>query len=206
MKTTTLIAVICVAFSTVAIIFLMPARVTIQVGDHSGKVRQIGQYGFGKSFFNLAGKRDSDGKELKPSAISIGGGWHLLIWHNDHVDSMTHFRHVQVNPNTYGEWHDVNAVQSFTISRPSLIPYFVGVAMTFSVSLLLGRYHAISFILFALLLTFVALMVFVLSTLAETFALLHFLFGVGWISAAMIGYITVLPRPKTESAADENAT
>ena len=67
-----ILAVLFVAV-TLAILFAIPANVTLNVGDDGTRVREVGMYGYGKSIFNLAPSRDDDGERLSPSAFSIGG-------------------------------------------------------------------------------------------------------------------------------------
>ena len=181
-----ILAVLFVAV-TLAILFAIPANVTLNVGDDGTRVREVGMYGYGKSIFSLAPSRDDDGERLSPSAFSIGGGWHLLVMHNDRIHSMTHFRHEQPVPNTYGEWHEVNDVSSFSVARPSLLPFFLGLAVLAIVSYVLAGFRRTSRVLFVILTLLLGLFVVGSSLLAETFALLPCLFAVGWIIAALLG-------------------
>lgn len=160
----------------------------MNVGDAGARVNEIGRLGYGKSIFSLRHMEDADGEPLEPSAFLIGpDGYHLLIWHNHRIDSMTHFRHEQSVPGTYGEWHDVKQVETFTVNRPSSLPFFVGVAILGAGGFFLARFRRTSIVSLAVLTLFVVLMVLVSSTLAGTFAVLPMLFGIGWISALVFG-------------------
>lgn len=190
---------------TLAIVFAIPTSVTLNVGDNGNRVHEVGRYGYGKSIFSLAPSNDEDGARLYPSAFSIGGGWHLLVMHNHRINSMTHFRYEQPVPNTYGDWHEVNDVASFTVARPSLLPYFVGLLILAFVSYVLAGYLRTSRVLFGILTLLLVLFVVGSSALAETIALLPFLFAAGWINAALFGnrlrgYLNTNGEPKPEMA------
>lgn len=190
---------------TLAIVLAIPASVTLNIGDNGTRVHEVGRYGYGKSIFSLAPSKDENGARLRPSAFSIGGGWHLLVMHDHRINSMTHFRYEQPVPNTYGEWHEVNDVASFTVARPSLLPYFIGLVMLAFLSYILARFHRTSRVLFVILTLLLVLFVLGSSALAETFALLPCLFAAGWIVAALFGnrmrgYINTNGEPKPEMA------
>ena len=183
---TTCVAIVVAA--TVSIFVLLPSSVTLSVGDPGSRVYQISQYGYGKSIFNLRRMEDTDGVRLEPSAFAIGpDGYHLLIWHNDRIDSMRYFRYEQPVPNTYRDWHDSKLVETFTVPRPSTIPYFVGMVILGIAGFTLARFRRISIALFIVLLIFVALMVFATSVLANTIAIMPALFATGWVFAALAG-------------------
>lgn len=181
----------CVAIvvaATASIFVLLPPSVTLNVGDPGSRVNQIARYGYGKSIFSLRHMKDAAGVRLEPSAFSIGpNGYHLLIWHNDRIDSMRHFRYEQPVPNTYGDWHDNKLVESFTVPRPSVIPYFAGLVIIGLAGFSLARFRRTSIVLFILLLVFVALMVLATSVVAETLAVTPILFATGWVFAALAG-------------------
>ena len=183
---TTCVAIVVAA--TVSIFALLPTSVKLSVGDPGSRVYQISHYGYGKSIFNFRRMEDADGVRLEPSAFTIGpDGYHLLIWHNDRIDSMRHFRYEQPVPNTYGDWHDSKLVETFTVPRPSTIPYFVGMVILGVAGFTLARFRRISIALFIVLLIFVAMMVFATSVLANTIAIMPALFATGWVFAALAG-------------------
>ena len=173
----TCVAILVVA--TVSVFVLLPPSVTLSVGDPGSKVNQIARYGYGKSVFNLGEKTDAAGVRLDPTAFSIGpNGYHLLIWHNGRIDSMRHFRYEQPVPNTYGDWHDSKLVESFTVPRPSVVLYFVGLMMSGLAGFSLARFRR----------TFILLLIFlVLTVLAVSVAILPVVFAIGWVCAALIG-------------------
>ncbi|MEQ1904530.1 MAG: hypothetical protein ABL888_10120 [Pirellulaceae bacterium] len=188
MNAVTIISGSIVIAAAVSIFAILPRTVTINVGDAGSRVDEIGRYGYGKSIFSLAPKRDADGNRLEPSAFLIGpDGYHLLIWHNDKINSMTHFRHEQTVPNTYGEWHDIKSVNSFTLDRPSPFPFFVGIAILCIAGYFLQRFRRTSIALYTVLTMFVLLMIAGFSTLAGTFAILPMLVGLGWLAAPILG-------------------
>ena len=185
--------------AVVCVYAIFPATTTISVGDAGSRVNEIGRLGYGKSVFSLRHMEDADGVTLKPSAFLIGpGGYHLLIWHNERIDSMTYFRHEQPIPNTYGESHDVKQVETFDVKRPSSIPLFIGVVVLGVAGLLLTRFRRTSTALLVILSIFVSLMLFSLSILADTLAILPFLFGVAWIAAFVLGR-SIVGRSQTSA-------
>ena len=152
MNTVTKISGLVVIATIIGFFFLMPSSTTLRVGDNGERVHEIGRYGYGKSIFSLRAPRDVDGEPLRPSAFLIGpDGYHLLIWHNDKIDSMTHFRYEQPIPNTYGDWHDIKNVDSFTVARPSPTPFLTGIAILCSAGFLLHRYRRTLIALYFLL-------------------------------------------------------
>ena len=174
--------------TTVSIFAVFPRSITLNVGDPGSKVAQIARYGYGKSFFSLRRVVDAEGVRLEPSAYAIGpNGYHLLIWHNHRIDSMRHFRYEQPVPNTYGEWHDSKLVESFTVLRPSTIPYFLGLVMIGAAGFFLARFRRVSVVLFILLLVFVTLTVMAVSVVSQKFATMPLLFATGWVFAALAG-------------------
>ena len=172
---------------TFVIAFVIPTSVTLNVGDDGNRVHEVGRYGYGKSIFSLAPSKDDDGVHLYPSAFSLGEGWHLLVMHNHRINSMTHFRHEQPVPNTYGEWHEIDDVSSYTVTRPSLLPYFIGLLVLAFTSYVLAGFLRTSRVLFGILVVLLGLFIIGSSLLAETFALLPFLFVAGWLTASLLG-------------------
>ncbi|MDB4370975.1 hypothetical protein N9Z44_02625 [Mariniblastus sp.] len=188
MNAVSIISALIVMATIISYFAVTPASTTIHVGDDGDRVNEIGRYGYVKSIFSLRHNEDTDGKPLRPSAFSIGpDGYHLLIWRNDKIDSMTHFRHERSVPNTYGDWHDVNEVDSFTVDRPSPIPFFVGIAVLGVAGYVLKRFRRTIIVLYALAVLFVTLMIVGISTLAETFAIIPMLIGIGWLAAPILG-------------------
>ena len=120
MNAVSIISALIVIATVISDFTFIPASTTVHVGDDGSRVNEIGRYGYGKSIFSLRHNKDANGIPLQPSAFLIGpDGYHLLIWHNDKIDSMTHFRHEQPVPNTYGEWHDIKkSIRLLSIDLP----------------------------------------------------------------------------------------
>ncbi|QDU11869.1 hypothetical protein [Gimesia aquarii] len=195
MKTVSIISGSVVIAAAISINTIIPASVTLNVGDDGSCVNKVGSYGYGKSMFSLRPKKDAKGDFLKPSAFWIGPGeYHLLIWHNDRINSMTHFRHEQLAPFTYGEWHDIKQVDTFTVSRPSTMLFFVVTPILAIGGYFLSRFRRTSIALFVLLIFFVFFIVLGFSLIAETIATLPLLAGIGWIAAPIFGSSLALKR------------
>ena len=174
--------------ATAAIFVLFPPSVTLSVGDPGASVNQIARYGYGKSIFSLRSMKDADGVPFEPSAFAIGpNGNHLLIWHNKRIDSMRHFRVERSVPNTDGDWRDNKIVDSFTVNRPSLGPYFIGLAIIWLAGFSTARFKRTSIILFTLLLIFVAQWVLITTADAGAFATMPTLIAIGLVFAWLFG-------------------
>lgn len=174
--------------ATVLLLLFSPAEVTVRVGDEAARVHAIGRMGYPKSRFSLARKADPDGRFPEPSAYSIGGGWHLLIWHKDRIERMTHFRHESLEASGYGEWHEVRQVDSFTVSRRWIGYYFVGLGIATAVGALLGKFPRTFYLLLILYTVFCTIGFIAVSCLAETFAVDPLLRLVGVVSGAVFGW------------------
>lgn len=188
MKVVSVVSGLVVIATMLCYFVAIPASTTIRVGDTGYRVNEIGRYGYVKSVFSLSPKYDAAGNRLEPSAFLIDfDGYHLLIWHNDRIDSMTHFRLEQPVTNTYGDWHDVKEMDAFTIHRPSPIPFFVGVLILFAAGFLLKRFRRTSIVLYLFLILLMIVMTIGFSVLAGTIAVLPILVAIGWLAAAVFG-------------------
>lgn len=170
--------------TVVSYFVIIPASVTLHVGDDCDRVNEIGRYGYIKTRFSL---RNSGG--ITSSAFRIGpDNYYILISHNDRIVEMTHFRHERPAQGGYGERHDEKEVESFTVKRPSPSPFFIGIAILGVTGYLLIRSRYTSIVLYSILILFVIVMVFCYSDLADTFAVQPMLVAVGWLAAPILGH------------------
>ena len=169
------------------LLLAMPTEVTVRVGDDAARVHLIGRMGYPKSIFSLARRPDPDGRIPTPSAYSIGDDWHLLIWHKDKIERMTHFLYVSRGPGRYGEWEHVRKVDSFSVSRPSIAYYFLGLGIGAAVGTLMVKFPRIFYLLLNLYIALCMLRVIAVSCFAETFAADPMLRLVGVASGAVLG-------------------
>lgn len=183
MNVTSGISSLMLIASVISYFALLPASVTVHVGDDTNRVDEIKQYGFIQSKFSVI----HEDRSIHPSSFRIGpDAYHLMIWHNDKIVSMTYFRY-EGRPNTYGKWLDVQEMDSFTVHRPSPSPFFYGMAILGVAGFLLKGSRQAAVAWYSVLILFVALMLIRSWTLVEGFAIQPMLVAVGWLTAPIVG-------------------
>lgn len=166
--------------SVISYFAMLPASVTVHVGDDTKRVDEIERYGYKKSRFNVM----REDRSLRPSAFMVGpDACHLMIWHNDKIVSMTYFRPTERR----NAWLDVQEMDSFTVHRPSPSPFFFGMAILGVAGFLLKASRQTAVAWFSVLILFVALMLIRSWARTEGFAIQPMLVAVGWLTAPIFG-------------------
>jgi hypothetical protein len=173
--------------ATAVVCFAIPANRVISVGDDVSAVRAAEIYGYSKSLFCLSSKAAGFQTPMTPVAFCLGGGWHLLVWHDDRVRRLVHFQYVDCGRNRYGDWIHTREVQSFDVSRPSLLFYFVGLAFLFGMGWATYRSRRVYRVVTVILLSLVVLGNLLVGGLAEFVAMFPIVVSIGWVAAFLVG-------------------
>lgn len=145
-KRISIAAGIIAVIATIVLYLCAPSRV-ISVGDDASVLRAFKDYGYREQTFSVLPYRDSDGTRHTPRFFHLGNNWYIRVWHGDRIESMTHFRAVP-HEHEYTDFVDDRELTSFTIPRPSLVPYFVGLAVLLAVGWAVRQRRAIYWRLF----------------------------------------------------------
>ncbi len=186
MRNASIAAGVLILAATVVICLVIPANQVISVGDDASTIRAIELFGYPKSLFSLARRRLADGKPLTPVAFCMDDGWHLLVWHNERVQFLTHFQYVP-RKHSYGDWIHTRDVESFTIPRPNLLFYFIGLVVLLGIGWATRRLKLIRRIVLGVLLFLVVLGNLVVGCFAESLALFPICVSLGWVAAFLLG-------------------
>jgi hypothetical protein len=186
----------------------IPASRTISVGDDKSAVGRIEIYGYPKSFFCLSSKAAGFATPMTPVAFNLGDGWHLLVWHDDRVQRLVHFQHVPSAESRYGDSVHTQWLESFDVPRPSLVYYFIGLAVTLGIGCATNRSRRCRRIAMAAMLSVIVLGNLTIGCFAVSVATFPICVSLGWAAAFLLG--ESLRRHEGETACcshkDESAT
>jgi hypothetical protein len=200
MRVTSMASCVLLAAATVVPCFVIPAKRVISVGDDASAVRAFTFYGYATTEFSMgltSRRLTADGRRLTTTFFRSGDQWHLQIWHDSRIESMMHFECVP-HKNTYSDRIHRSDIKSFTISRATLTPYFVGLAVSFAIGWADRRFGHI----YPVVLAIVLLLVIFSSLMMATFFLL---LSVGWAAAFLFG-ANIFQSPQAKASGSRKGT
>jgi hypothetical protein len=204
-RCTSVAAGVLVTVATIAVLMRAPTRV-ISVGDDASLLRSFKDHGYSESQFSVLPHPGPDGNWHTPRFFHLGNHWYIRVWHGDRIESITHFRAVP-HEHAYADFVDRRELTSFTIASSSRVPpYFVGLAVLFSVGWAVHRRRTVYWCLLGVLFSALVLsdMLAMITTITTGSDLIFpVALSLGWLGAFILGANIFQPVPFVASSVIE---
>jgi hypothetical protein len=204
MRATSIVTGVVMLATTAFLCIVVPANRVIAVGDDASALRAFKFYGYPTTMFSVV-PCGVNGRWLTPAFFRLGGEWHLRVWHDDRIQSITHFLCVP-HEHQYSDFIQNRDMKSFTIPSSSLSPYCVGLAVLLGMGWAAHGSKQARRVGLAILLLLVVLGNLAVARFAESVAMFPVLISIGWVAAFLFGTSVFQPaRVKTPRSRPEQA-
>lgn len=139
MRVSSLFCGVALAVNLVLLLVLVPASITLRVGDPVFRTNEVAEFGLHRSYPSFSMVLDKEGKELTPTVFVIDQKYDIVIWSGEsQIRQLVEFRWIQRARVKSEQRLKATDVNSFTIHRPSLVPFLAGSGILLLIGGVLG--------------------------------------------------------------------